>query len=92
MKVVRWIAALASVAVVLGQFGLAAGGQIAAPEAHELAAAGKLTIIDVRRPSEWRETGLPEGAVGISLHNLVYLERGDFAADVAAALNGDRPW
>lgn len=84
------IAVLGAVVAMLGAIGLAAGDEIAAPAAYERAASGNLTIIDVRRPSEWRETGLPEGAVGISLHNMVFLERGDFAADVAAALGGDR--
>ena len=32
-------------------------------EAHEQAKAGKLLLIDIRRPDEWRDTGVPEGAI-----------------------------
>ena len=63
---------------------------IEAPQAFAESQAGKLTIIDVRRPSEWQETGLPEGAKGVSLHNFLGLVRGDFEADVLAAVGGDR--
>ena len=34
-------------------------------EAHTLARRGKLLILDVRSPVEWRRTGLPAGAVAI---------------------------
>lgn len=35
---------------------------LSAAEARELAAGDGLTIIDIRRPDEWRKTGLPAGA------------------------------
>lgn len=35
-----------------------AGPDISAPLAHERAKQGKLLIIDVRTPEEWRETGV----------------------------------
>lgn len=37
-------------------------GVISAPEAHQLAQAGKVVLIDIRTPAEWRETGIPAGA------------------------------
>lgn len=40
----------------------AAAQQIGAPEAFEAARAGKLTIIDIRTPPEWKQTGVAQGA------------------------------
>lgn len=37
-------------------------GVLSAPEAHDMAASGKAVLIDIRRPDEWRATGLPAGA------------------------------
>ncbi len=37
-------------------------GVISAPEAHQMAQAGKVILIDIRTPEEWRETGIPAGA------------------------------
>ena len=45
--------------------------EIDATTAHLLAQNGKLTIIDIRRPAEWRETGMPDTSVGISLQNFL---------------------
>lgn len=57
---------------------------ITAPEAEAGVRASSLTLIDVRRPDEWRSTGLPEGAVGISVQDP------DFVAKVLAQLGDDR--
>jgi rhodanese-related sulfurtransferase len=40
---------------------------LSAPEAHQQAQAGQLTLIDIRRPDEWRQTGVAEGAVRINM-------------------------
>ncbi len=64
------------------------GSEISAPDALALVERNDLTIIDVRRPSEWRDTGLPVGAVGISIHNMIYLERSAFIDDVRDAVGG----
>jgi rhodanese-related sulfurtransferase len=51
---------------------------------------GALTIIDVRMPFEWAETGLPAGATGVSLQDPATFEvRPGFVADVLQALGGD---
>jgi rhodanese-related sulfurtransferase len=34
-------------------------------EAHDAARAGTLLLIDIRRPEEWRDTGLPQGALAL---------------------------
>ena len=73
---------------------LARAEVLTAEEAKGLAARGELAIVDVRLPSEWAETGLPEGAQGVSLQNsLTHEVRGEFVADVLRALGGskDRP-
>lgn len=40
---------------------------LSAPEAYERARAGELTLIDIRRPDEWRQTGVAEGALRINM-------------------------
>ena len=67
---------------------------LTAEQAKALATRGELTIVDVRLPSEWAQTGLPEGAEGVSLQSPLTREvRGGFVADVLRALGGskDRP-
>ena len=58
-------------------------------EARSMAARGELTIIDIRLPAEWERTGLPAGAMAISLQDQTLQPRGDFVADVLAALAND---
>ena len=60
------------------------GPRLSAPEAHARAQAGQLTLIDVRTPEEWRETGVAPGAVRLEG------SRPDFAADVLRQVKGDR--
>jgi rhodanese-related sulfurtransferase len=58
-----------------------------AAEAHELQQTGELVLIDIRQPEEWRETGMAQGAVGVSM---MHPEGGQgFLRDVLAAVNGD---
>jgi rhodanese-related sulfurtransferase len=64
---------------------------LTADQAQALAARGALTLIDVRLPSEWAETGLPAGAKGISLQNsLTHEVRSGFVDDVLRTVGGDR--
>ncbi len=49
------------------------------PEALEAARTGDILLVDIRRPDEWADTGVPEGAVPIDLR------REDFAQAVSAA-------
>jgi rhodanese-related sulfurtransferase len=58
-------------------------------EARTLAAQGELTIIDIRLPLEWERTGVPEGALAISLQDQTQQPREGFVADVLAALAND---
>lgn len=67
---------------------LAAGGLIAADKAHEQAQSGELTIVDVRSPAEWRETGIAAGARLATIHN----RKGPmgFLEEVIALVEGDK--
>ncbi|MET3891259.1 rhodanese-related sulfurtransferase [Bosea sp. OAE506] len=40
---------------------------LTAREAYEAARAGTLLLIDIRPPAEWRDTGLPQGAIGLDV-------------------------
>lgn len=57
---------------------------ISAPAAFQRAQDEDLVIVDVRTPREWRETGLPRGAVQATLQDE------DFIAQVLAAVKGDK--
>ena len=64
------------------------GPTLSAPEAHEKARAGELTLIDIRRPDEWRQTGVAEGALRI---NMVHPQGvPGFVRQVGAELDGKR--
>ena len=62
------------------------GPTLAAPDAFAQAQAGKLTLIDIRRPDEWKQTGVPKGALQINM------AQGDagFVAQVTAETGGDK--
>ncbi len=60
---------------------------LTAQAAYDQVKAGALTLIDVRTPAEWRQTGVPEGAVRIEMQD----PKGPdgFAATVLAQVRGD---
>lgn len=64
------------------------GLQLSAPEAHRRAQAGELTLIDIRRPEEWRETGVAQGAARIDLRQPGGAK--GFADAVARQVDGHR--
>jgi rhodanese-related sulfurtransferase len=43
------------------------GPTLAAPDAFAQAQAGQLTLVDIRRPDEWRQTGVAQGALRINM-------------------------
>lgn len=51
-----------------------AAEQISAPDALAAARAGKLVLVDVRRPSEWRKSGVASVAVALSMHQAGFLQ------------------
>lgn len=44
-----------------------AGPTLSAPDAYAQAQAGALTLVDIRRPDEWRQTGVARGALQINM-------------------------
>lgn len=69
----------------------AAAEVLTSEEARVRAARGELTIIDIRLPMEWAETGLPAGAEGVSLQDRKTFDvRPGFVEDVLRLLEGDR--
>lgn len=46
-----------------------AGSVIDSQKALAGVKAGEMTLIDVRSPQEWRETGVPQGARTVTIHN-----------------------
>ena len=62
------IAVLLTILVVLAPGIAGAGSIIDSIEALARAKAGEVTLMDVRHPDEWRETGIPQGANTITIH------------------------
>lgn len=42
---------------------------ITADVAHERAKSGDVTLIDIRSPREWTQTGVPQGAIAVTMHD-----------------------
>ncbi|QIK36845.1 rhodanese-like domain-containing protein [Caldichromatium japonicum] len=81
------------IALVVGLIGLnlvqAADLVLSPDEALAKARAGELTLIDIRTPPEWRETGVPVGAKRLDMTDPRFLDRllelikGDKSAPIA---------
>lgn len=65
-------------------------GKISADKALKQAQEGEITIVDIRLPVEWKKTGLPETAVGISLQDEKFKPRAGFVDDLLKLVDGDR--
>lgn len=61
--------------------------EIGAADAFELAQEGKVTLIDIRRPEEWRQTGVAQGALRINMLHPKGMQ--GFAQEVYNAVGGD---
>ena len=60
---------------------------VRADEAYELSIKNLLTVIDIRSPQEWLESGVPKDARTITMHNPA--GKRAFLAAVRAAVNGN---
>lgn len=60
-------------------------GILSVQEAMRAASAGDVLLIDVRRPEEWAQTGVPAVAIAITMHQ----DADDFFSQLAAATAGD---
>ena len=61
-----------------------AGEEMTPRAALAAARSGDVLLVDIRRPDEWAQTGIPEGGHAIDLR------RADFIEAVAALAEGDR--
>lgn len=68
---------------------LGAGDVLEATEALARAAAGGLVIVDVRTTAEWAKTGVPQGAVEVSLFPRPGTPNRNFVEDILAAVGRD---
>jgi len=59
------------------------GADLRVTEAHSLAVAGDITLIDIRRPDEWRKTGIGQGAKPLDMR------RKDFVEMLGGLIGGD---
>lgn len=85
--------------LILGVAGIATGGAVAAQwynvlaentdatlsplQVHQAAISGEVLLIDIRRPEEWAQTGVGEGAIPLDMR------RRDFENALTKAADGD---
>ena len=61
-----------------------AGQSLSVKDAHNAASSGGVFLIDIRRPDEWRKTGIGESAYPLDMR------RSDFVATLDEITGGDR--
>lgn len=66
----------------------AGSSQLRADDAFRRAQSGKITLIDIRSPAEWRQTGVPQGALPITMHDPAGIDA--FYRAVLAATGNDK--
>ena len=65
-----------------------AASELSAPEASAAVASGKMTLIDIRTPPEWKQTGVAKGARRV---NMLHPKGAQgFVDQVLAEVGGDR--
>lgn len=88
MNIVKGICSVIALMFVLSGCSDESKGNLSAPEAFELAQANKITLVDIRRPDEWRQTGTAQGVQTI---NMLHPEGiTGFANTLDQAVGGDR--
>lgn len=60
---------LAAIAVTLAPLWVSGAERKSAPEIYAAARAGEVVLIDIRQPQEWAESGVPRGAVPLTLQD-----------------------
>ena len=58
--------------------------RLGAPEAHKMAADGDVLLVDIRSPGEWQKTGMPVGAVGLTVRGP------EFVGQLLELMSGDK--
>ena len=82
------VASVLTMALTLAACSTESGPTLSAPEAFEKAKAGELTLIDIRRPDEWRQTGVAEGAVRVNMVHPQGVQ--GFVRQISAEVSGQR--
>jgi hypothetical protein len=59
---------------------------LSAPEARQAQLEGRILLVDIRSPGEWRKTGVAAGALTITVH------RRDFALSTTSMINWMLCW
>lgn len=72
----------------IGTAKAAEGDILTAKAAYDKARAGEVTLIDVRSPQEWQQTGVPAGGIAETIHGDGGLP--GFAAALLARFDGDK--
>ena len=80
---------LVAVTILLLSLSAAAADELDAETAYFLSANHDLIIVDIRRGSEWRKTGMPATSHGVSLQNFLKKVRKDFTKDIMNLVDGD---
>ena len=82
------LAAAAALLMSLAGCAQESGPTLAAPDAWAQAQAGQLTLVDIRRPDEWKQTGVAQGALEVNMAH----PQGEsgFVKQLEAELGGDR--
>jgi len=52
-----------------------AGPELTAQEANRRVQAGEMILVDIRRPEEWRQTGVAKGAVRIDMRDPAFADK-----------------
>jgi rhodanese-related sulfurtransferase len=81
-------AALTAALLALAGCSVQSGPELSAPDALAQAETGQLTIIDIRTPQEWRQTGVGKGVQRLDMRHPGGPK--GFVADVLASVGGDR--
>jgi rhodanese-related sulfurtransferase len=68
----------------LGACQTSQGPTLTAPEALTRTQAGELTLVDIRTPKEWRQTGVAEGALRIDMTSKTFVD------DLLGAVDGNK--
>ncbi|MEQ1662635.1 MAG: rhodanese-like domain-containing protein [Thiobacillus sp.] len=88
MRTLLTLAATALMALSINACSQDSGPILTAPEAYAQAQASKLTLIDIRRPDEWKQTGVAKDALEI---NMAHPQGASgFVQQVASELGGDK--
>ena len=85
LKMIVWLTTF--VFILLAATLARADGIVSAPVAALSATKGGVTIVDVRSPREWRQTGVATGARMVTIHNPKGIKA--FVAAMTSAVGGD---